>query len=118
MNILTHLRELEAKATPGPWEFDRLDRKFEYEASYKVGRPGSTEYDYFISDDLYYNTAPALVDAELIVAMRNALPKLLAFVEAYDAAEVLLGSDETDSTEYVRVLNKRDKARAALEEKE
>ena len=88
MNLLEYLKQLEAEATPGPWEFKANPTPGEYsdnfsgDCTYKVYPKGGDYWSYFISDEPYYNTAPKKPDAELLVAIRNALPKFLAVVEA------------------------------------
>ena len=85
MNTLKRLRELEAAATPGPWDIRTPNSDSYGDATYKVFPPDGDDWSYFMCDEGYYNTAPRKPDAEFMVAIRNALPKLLAVVEAAQA---------------------------------
>lgn len=80
MNIITRLKELEAAATPGPWSW-------EYEGDQGSNIIETREgYAVITRDAGYYG--PNIPTGDLIIEMRNALPKLLAMVEA--AQEVLV----------------------------
>lgn len=81
MNSIKRLRELEAAATPGPWDIRTPNRDTGGDATYKVFPPGGDEWSYFMCDEGYYNTAPRKPDAEFMAAMRNSLPKLIAIAE-------------------------------------
>lgn len=89
MNLIEHLKELSTKATPGPWELYN-DRDAEYDGStYKVRgpdrEPEHSDRIEVMNDCTYYNCAPGRNDAELLVALRNALPKLLHRLGALEA---------------------------------
>lgn len=87
---LLHLAELEAKATPGPWAFycdddpaipERLDRRntvCEFSRKHTHGKVWTT------ADIDPYRSDSALHDAVLVVAIRNALPGLLAHLAGED----------------------------------
>lgn len=73
MGIIERLKELEAKATPGLWASIE---------QYGVGLQINRYIRYWPSGtDQFYD---GKADVKLIAEMRNALPKLLAFVEAFD----------------------------------
>ncbi len=76
MSIIQRLRELEATATPGPWEA----------FAGSVIRGTREAYHHPLNDDgtPYYRYVGIREseDAVLIAEMRNRLPKLLAVVEA------------------------------------
>jgi hypothetical protein len=73
MNIDTkRLRELMEKATPGPWTGDRIDGTVKYNMH---GQDGSL----VINGDLWHE------DHELIMALRNELPAILARLEKLEA---------------------------------
>lgn len=83
--IIARIRQLEAAATPGPWEM-RTQGQDMNDASYKVFPYGKYEiFDYFISDAPYYNTAPNKPDVELFVEMRNVIIPLLDRLEKVEA---------------------------------
>ena len=77
------LRELEGKATPGPWEvYDKSGRvDFIYPAVGLVAVDGDDE-------NIILHITPA--DAALIAAARNAMPDLLDLVEAQGAENAAL----------------------------
>lgn len=88
MGTLERLKELEAKATSAPWGFNNG----EYWTSVTAG--SSTVMDNTPNDQY----APGFEDMQLIAEMRNALPKILAVVDAIsklglecDYEDVLLG---------------------------
>lgn len=87
MNTIERLKELDAKATPGPWQ-----TRFIYRA-YSAGRD---------LPDLEYGTKPEQdwPDCELIAEMRNALPELLAQGEILAA----LAKSHEAQMEYIRKL--------------
>jgi hypothetical protein len=71
------LRALEAAATPGPWEIGHpMERNYIYGCDSHLAWIGSRENSFPIHDDGSLNESEA--NAALIVAMRNALPGLLA----------------------------------------
>lgn len=79
---LRALRELHEKATPGPWVAESDDTP-----NRCAGITGPTQYDdaaysgdIVVTDSGVY--PPRMPDATLIVALRNALPALLAIAEA------------------------------------
>jgi hypothetical protein len=88
--LLAKLKELEIKATPAPWKFERhpdpgtanYQEDWSDSITYRILPP---DYDGIITvcdDERYYNSAPSIEDAELMAAMRNSLPKLLVALEA------------------------------------
>lgn len=62
----THLRELAYAASPGPWSTKPAD---------------SGHFALVMMGSLWLAKCPAQYDADLIAAMRNALPSLLARIE-------------------------------------
>jgi len=71
MNTIDHLTKLHAEATPGEW---RVYKNAFYGAVYAGERPVTHSRE---------DCAPcSMEDAALIVAMRNALPALLAVAKA------------------------------------
>jgi hypothetical protein len=89
MSTLDRLKELEAKATPGPWP----------------------KIEYSLLDPL------TSADREFIYAMRNALPKLLAVVEAAKNArksQVLRRSGYYDVSQFDEVFAEFDRLSAEL----
>jgi hypothetical protein len=80
------LRELEAKATPGPWRYtdsDELIVDSERNLLFPCWGNTKLQYDYDYSDVL------------LVPNMRNALPKLLAVVEAAKEIDEILEDPES-----------------------
>lgn len=75
MRIVDRLRELEAKATPGPWRTEALSIGTRVRFS-DSERRWSDDSVCAIESDMQY------ADAALIAATRNALGKLLAVAEA------------------------------------
>lgn len=67
MTTLERLRELDAKATPGPW----YGRQGMFSNAINLHGEGQSVIG-----------ALCVEDAELVITMRNALPKLLALVDA------------------------------------
>lgn len=65
---LTHLETLLAAATPGPWEADHNCTTFLYSTEFEIGRIESGQ------------------DADLIIALRNAAPALIARVRELEEA--------------------------------
>lgn len=114
--LIERLRQLEAGATPGPWEFVATgateDWEVSCEGSYKIQPVGGDEYSYFICDATYYNTAPKLNDAALISEMRNSIFPLLDRLEKLEA--VVEAAKHQHWSQNSRELNN---ALAALEEK-
>lgn len=92
---MSDLRELEQKATPGPWEYDdTTDQHYDDDGTVTPtgwfrGAVGNVD----VGD---YNTL-SLADAALIAALRNAAPLLLDVV---DAVRALVPGWETDSMGY------------------
>jgi hypothetical protein len=66
---LSRLRELMAKATPGPWARGIL------EEGCIAGQGGAGKV---VVRDTNHGSMPNKADSDLIIAMRNALPRLLA----------------------------------------
>lgn len=80
MSTLERLKELEAKATPGPWK-QKGYRNLSV-VDYKV-LAISTNHPNGDWENIFVN-AVCIPDFELIVEMRNALPKLLALVDVVE----------------------------------
>lgn len=78
----TELRALLAKATPGPWARERaLGFDLGCDAEVVIDSPSTETWNIVHADD---------ADANLVVAMRNALPELLDAVDALKVAEDLI----------------------------
>lgn len=73
MNTLKRLKELQAAATPGPW--DRV-------GFYNVLRIARKSLDWELVNPTEDASLPDEDDAEFIVALHEALPALLAVAEA------------------------------------
>jgi hypothetical protein len=102
MNIIDLLKELEAKATPGPWRYsdsDELILDSENTLLFPCWGNIKLQQDYDYSDVL------------LVPNIRNALPKLLAVVEA--AKQAVLDCEDAGCELIADNLNT---ALAALEE--
>lgn len=94
---ITRLKELEAKATPGPWVS-------------RVGQAGICNK--YLDESIIDGAERDVMKPEnvrLIVELRNALPKLLAFVTAWDDCQTVTAN----RAEKMRVLLS---ARKALDE--
>lgn len=106
MNLIDRLKELEAKASPGKWEacYGR--------EVWSCGPNGGHLTQICEQISQYCNPENNLA---FIAELRNALPKLLAFVEAYDemSAASLTAFGDVDFSE---LLAKVEKARKALEQ--
>lgn len=89
------LRQLEQAATPGPWKADCVEDPNE--------PTGDGDEQYVFRPEVghqvcaYYDSDSA--DAELIAAMRNALPALLDVAEAAERAQSLLGWSAREDVE-------------------
>lgn len=87
MILFKKLRDLEAKATPGPWKIE-LGTLGEEERVYGI-YSGKYSFDKIIETDTGYYP-PRRPDADLIVEYRNALPKLLSVIDVLiDALEAV-----------------------------
>lgn len=75
MNLIERLKQLEAKATPGPWK--PIINEESGRVSYIEPSFGAEHCHW----DGWYISANS-VDGKLVAEMRNALPKLLAVVQA------------------------------------
>lgn len=75
MSTIERLKELEAKATPGPW--DSHDGAWNGSSVSTLNR---NKYVIF--------TVEKYSDAELIAEMRNSISKILALVEAFKAMDL------------------------------
>lgn len=90
MNLIERLKELDAKATPGPWQWVQGNEVGDWHAI--VGPRHDKNWikasdDFILTDGSACGEYSADIDvdgpdAHLIAEMRNALPKLLAVVEA------------------------------------
>lgn len=115
MNKLDRLKDLEAKATPGPWKYGDM---YEDNRENDIVEPDG--YAVIHRDSGCYT--PDSPTADLIIAMRNALPKLLPYIEKLEAvinqtkqwAETPLAA-EWELLKYR--IREADKARAELEGK-
>lgn len=83
-SLFQKLRDLEAKATPGPWKIE-LGTLGEEERVYGI-YSGKYSFDKIIETDTGFYP-PRRPDADLIVEYRNAIPKLL---EALDVMQEVL----------------------------
>jgi len=98
MDKIKELRELLAKATPGPWSCDDSDLSAREIAV--IGRM-----------EIYSKSSPfcrqkAEDDAALIVAAINALPALLAVAEALPKIDRLLSMNEDrDSRDACKIIS-------------
>jgi len=82
-SLFQKLRDLEAKATPGPWKIE-LGTLGEEERVYGI-YSGKYSFDRIIETDTGFYP-PRRPDADLIVEYRNAIPKLLAVIDVYEMA--------------------------------
>ena len=78
MSILELLKKLDAEATPGPWQY--LDAYRDTPEYLREADIGTRSEEIISRDSGVYG--PSTEDAELIIHMRNALPKLLNVIEA------------------------------------
>lgn len=103
--MIDRLKELEASATPGPWRADLGNWDIEQI---------DPRNEICIFDPMSRDIHPenkrvhSYCDMEFIVEMRNALPKLLAFVQAYD--------DSRQKCGQLDFFWAMDKARKALDQ--
>lgn len=83
MTLIERLKELEAKATPGPWNWDKCGKGFLLLVEYD-GKGIPWVLDGIVEDREWGDASITgkRADMDLIAEMRNALPKLLAVVEA------------------------------------
>lgn len=85
MNFIDKLKELEAKATPGPWAWAGESKK-------EDDINGSDGYAVICRDSGVY--PPDADTGDLIITMRNCLPELLALASAvaeYEHAPIAQG---------------------------
>jgi len=87
--LIEHLRELEKRATPGPWEY-YISEVINNEGL-KVCAIGSK--DFWESD---FTLAEDTAHSELIMAMRNSLPLLLDALEIQRKALEEMTEDKDD----------------------
>jgi len=82
MSLIEKLDKLsQAKdVRPAPWGFLNLNpQKNSNEPSYQVVTPDhdpQKDFDYIMEDATYYNIAPSKAEAEFLVELRNAWPKI------------------------------------------
>lgn len=95
MNLINKLRELESKASPGPWTFiphpnpgqwingdeENNWQSWSFGITYRIIPPDYDEFYTICDDEQYCNSAPKIEDAELMAEMRNALVPLLDRLE-------------------------------------
>ena len=120
MNTLERLKELQAAATPGPWEIDTTRSCPEIRTS--VRRVAKALYHEGSED------SEVEANAELIVTLHNALPDLIEVVEAIKAerdwinagkmTRCYLGDKSIDAGELIALGKKVDAALAKLTEEE
>jgi len=96
---IQQLSELERKATPGPWEVDYLDKAWQ-----RVVR--AEHYEIFTG---WHHSVGSIevemeANAALIVAMRNALPALLASLASKDAENAELRAFAQQATKSLTSL--------------
>jgi hypothetical protein len=70
---LKRLKELDAKATPGPWRFNAGPN---WQASIRADQPGYSNFAV-----LEFDSRGHIHNGELIAASRTELPKLVAWIE-------------------------------------
>lgn len=89
MVLFSKLRELEAKATPGPWEFKDTTKRqssvfgdtwFQYEVN------GPERFDDNGNDSNFYHRSEKYGDAAFIAEARNTIPKLLQVIDLMQEA--------------------------------
>ena len=114
--MLDELEHLDKEATPGPWRVEDFAETGGYDSmtgSWDIVRPD--EEPVTIVDQTYYgqewcdyefHSAEAENTARLIVAMRNALPKLLAVARAAGPMCKILVSDGA-SNDRLNVIRAR-----------
>lgn len=91
MSTLERLKELEAKATPAPWFWMQPDEKQSSDIGYyepytdDSSGPGF-EFAVIERDSGVY--PPDVSTGDLIIEMRNALPKLLAVFEVIEGHDI------------------------------
>lgn len=85
MNLITRLRELDQKATKGPWTIDDAYDDFPVERTPGISSPSGAVV---VTDLGYY--PPMRKDAVLITELRNALPRIIALLEAAELVEKAL----------------------------
>lgn len=87
--MIERLKELEAKATPGPWKVDLGNWEIERDHAERHVVLGITWQERQDQENqTYWNMAHPYADMELIAELRNALPKLLAAMEAADTLAI------------------------------
>jgi hypothetical protein len=137
MSTLDRLKELEAKATPGPWKSGSYDGRGVIHGpstEHPVCPISDVDFEVIGDDEelgeygYIHDVRPPFrkrVDSELCAEMRNALPKLLAVFEAGnelartfpEAIAVLQREGYKDTVvEFKAVWSKYIKAKAELEE--
>lgn len=108
MTPIAELRELHAKATPGPWEIGHpMERNYIYGGNSHLGCIGSRDECFWINDDGSLNESET--NAALIVAMRNALPTLLDALEAALGERDLRQAECDAKADIIADLEKRHK---------
>jgi hypothetical protein len=113
MNTLERLKELQATATPGPWDRDGL---------YNVLRIAKKSLDWELVNPTEDASMPDEDDAEFIVALHEALPALLELAEAdiqlndlIERNDKFLGAVKHLRLEISKKWAERDAALAKLE---
>jgi len=86
MSTVEMLRELEAKATPGPWRGVMRMVEIEDEARPDICTCNTAFFDQWRNDTKWDRPdTEAIANAALIAAMRNAMPALLRVADAAKA---------------------------------
>lgn len=106
---LDELKKLSAEATKAPWEW-QFDTIVGYEPFTDGSKGKGFATEVICTDSRFY--PPRDNDADLILAMRNNIDKLIAVAEA--AKELMFG--EVDLDDGYRVRDNLMKALAALED--
>ncbi len=105
MSLMNRLRKLEAEASPGSWEHIHIHFG---EELIKMGQQVSFE-----DTERARGYMQLEADAVLVVELRNALPKLLAVVEAAEAIQLHVMPNDEAASDKLTILQE---ALAALEE--
>lgn len=92
MTLFSKLRELEKKATPGPWRSD---------SDGDVWTEAEKEYCPGMDQELFRNLGttrcgPDRGDAALTAEMRNTLPKIFEVLDLYEEALTQVGCEYCD----------------------
>lgn len=114
---LSKLKEMLERATPAPWEWDWGHSDNLYGDGVTAKKRAARERDEFDSET-YEHTSPIIqtdsrvygpedADAELIVALRNGIPAIIAEFERMQAALLEIASDPCLDPEGNKQIAKR-----------